>query len=233
MLADLYPDAITRCEEKNKIYKTFVTNFDVHHIDEQFYNCQSGLFQQFACRSTCLPDWSHSDCSQRCSKASIWRISAGSCDSCSPRSSALALRTTSHPFNVALFVYKAINNLAPDYITIYCWSSSNLAPDYVTIYCRSSCTNDRRSTLRSADKAILFEPKTRTEFGKKSFSYAGPHQWNQLPLCVWHAGPHQWNQAPLCDRHMQDRISGINYHCVSDNHHLSTFLIPGLKVFVF
>ena len=72
-------------------------------------------------------------------------------------------------FKVALLVYKAINNLPPDYITIYC---------------RSSSTNDRRSTLRSADKVILIESKTRTEFGKKLFSYAGPHQWNQLPLCV-------------------------------------------------
>ena len=57
-------------------------------------------------------------------------------------------------FKVVLLVYKAINKLAPEYITIYC---------------RSSSTNDRRSTLRSADKAILIEPKTRTEFGKKSF----------------------------------------------------------------
>ena len=72
-------------------------------------------------------------------------------------------------FKVALLVYKAVNNLAPDYITSYCGSSS---------------TDDRRSTLRSADKAIFIEPKTRTEFCKKPFSYAGPHQWNQLPLCV-------------------------------------------------
>ena len=49
-------------------------------------------------------------------------------------------------FKVTLLVYKAINNLAPD---------------YTTIYCRSSSTNDRRSTLQSADKAILIEPKTR------------------------------------------------------------------------
>ena len=41
-------------------------------------------------------------------------------------------------FKVVLLVYKAINNLSPDYITINCRSSSNLAPDYITIYCRSS-----------------------------------------------------------------------------------------------
>ena len=32
---------------------------------------------------------------------------------------------------------------------------------------------------------------------------------------------------------MQDRISGINYHCVSDNHHLSTFFKTRLKTFLF
>ena len=113
-----------------------------------------------------LPDWSYWDCSQRCSKASIWEDHVTS-----------VLRDRLHwlrapqriQFKVAFLVYWAINNLAPDYITIYC---------------RSSSTNDRRSTLRSANKVILIEPKTRTEFGKKSCSYAGPHQWNQLPLCV-------------------------------------------------
>ena len=47
-------------------------------------------------------------------------------------------------FKVALLMYKGINNLAPDYITSYCISSS---------------TNQRRSTLRSADKGNLIEPK--------------------------------------------------------------------------
>ena len=35
-------------------------------------------------------------------------------------------------------------------------------------------------------------------------------------VCPTYAGPHQWNQLPLCVRHMQDRISEINYNCVSD-----------------
>ena len=30
----------------------FVINFDGHHIDDEFYNCLSGLLQQFPCRST-------------------------------------------------------------------------------------------------------------------------------------------------------------------------------------
>ena len=72
-------------------------------------------------------------------------------------------------FKIALLVYKVINNIVPDYITIYC---------------RTSSTNDRRSTLRSADKAILNEPKTRTEFWRKSSSNARPQQFYQLPVSV-------------------------------------------------
>ena len=70
-------------------------------------------------------------------------------------------------FKVALLMYKGINNLAPDYITSYCISSS---------------TNQRRSTLRSAEKGNLIEPKSVSEFGKRSFSFAGPHLWNKLPI---------------------------------------------------
>ena len=70
---------------------------------------------------------------------------------------------------VALLMYKAINNLAPDYITSYCISSS---------------INQRRSTLRSADKGNLIEPKTLTEFGKRSFAFAGPHLWNKLQINI-------------------------------------------------
>ena len=43
-------------------------------------------------------------------------------------------------FKVALLVFKALNNLAPDYIYRYCQSSS---------------TSQRRSTLQSADEGIL------------------------------------------------------------------------------
>ena len=120
-------------------------------------------------------------------------------------------------FKVALLVYKAINNLAPDYITIYC---------------RPSSTNDRRSTVRSADKAILIEPKIELN-SERSRSHM-PDRISAINYhCVsdtcrtasvqsitivfpTHAGPHQCNVLPLCVRHMPDRISAINYHCVSD-----------------
>ena len=70
-------------------------------------------------------------------------------------------------FKVTLLLFKGINNLTPDYITSYCISRS---------------TNQRRSTLRSADKGNLIEPKTATEFGKRSFAFPGPHLWSKLPI---------------------------------------------------
>ena len=72
-------------------------------------------------------------------------------------------------FKVALLMYKGINNLSPDYITSYCISSS---------------INQRRFTLRSADKGNLIEPKTVTEFRKRSLAFAGPHLWNKLPINI-------------------------------------------------
>ena len=72
-------------------------------------------------------------------------------------------------FNVALLVYKAFNNLTPDCIASYCQSSS---------------TNRSRSTLRSADEGVLIAPKTVTEFGKRSFAFAGPQLRNNLPIIV-------------------------------------------------
>ena len=72
-------------------------------------------------------------------------------------------------FKVDLLMYKGINNPASDCITSYCISSS---------------TNQHRSTLRSADKGNLIEPKTVTEFCKRSFAFAGPHLWNKLPINI-------------------------------------------------
>ena len=41
-------------------------------------------------------------------------------------------------------------------------SINDLSPDYITSYCISSSSKQRRSTLRSADKGNLIEPKTVT-----------------------------------------------------------------------
>ena len=68
-------------------------------------------------------------------------------------------------FKVNLFVFKALNGLAPQYI------SDLLSPHIPSRH------------LRSADKALLVPPKTKlvTE-GDRAFAARAPLLWNQLPL---------------------------------------------------
>ena len=72
-------------------------------------------------------------------------------------------------FKIALLVYKALNNMAPIYI------SELLIP-------KPSC---ERWTLRSDDQGLLHIPKTNCKtLGDRSFAYAAPQLWNSLPLNV-------------------------------------------------
>ena len=41
-----------------------------------------------------------------------------------------------------------------------------------------------RSSLRSASTCTYDVPRTRTEFGKRAFSIAGPTTWNELPTQI-------------------------------------------------
>ena len=69
-------------------------------------------------------------------------------------------------FKIAVLVYKALNGLSPQY----------LADDCQLI----TTTGCRR--LRSCNVATCDVPRTRTTQGNWSFSAAGPHLWNILPL---------------------------------------------------
>ena len=70
-------------------------------------------------------------------------------------------------FKVLLLTYKAINNLAPSYL-------SHLLVHY----------NPTRS-LRSAEKYLLEVPKVRLKtYGERAFSVAAPKLWNALPLDI-------------------------------------------------
>ena len=70
-------------------------------------------------------------------------------------------------FKILLIVYKALNGLAPAYI-------SNLL----------SKQNYSRS-LRSSTKELLVVPKSRLKtYGDRSFSVAAPKLWNNLPLDI-------------------------------------------------
>ncbi len=63
-------------------------------------------------------------------------------------------------------VYKALNGLAPEYIT-------DLLQAYVPT-----------RTLRSAGAHLLLEPKTTTRWGAGAFSKAAPVLWNTLPTTI-------------------------------------------------
>jgi hypothetical protein len=70
-------------------------------------------------------------------------------------------------FKILLFVFKALNNLAPTYL------AELLEP----------LTHAR--TLRSSNLNLLKCPKSNTgSFGDRRFSHAGPKLWNRLPVVI-------------------------------------------------
>ena len=70
-------------------------------------------------------------------------------------------------FKILLFVYKALNNLAPQYLT-----------DLLCLYTPSR-------TLRSSDHCLLIVPRSRLKKrGDRAFATAGPKLWNSLPLYI-------------------------------------------------
>ena len=70
-------------------------------------------------------------------------------------------------FKLLLFVFKALNGLAPAYIA-----------DLIQRYTPARA-------LRSADQMLLVVPKTRLKTrGHRAFAAAGPRLWNTLPLPV-------------------------------------------------
>ena len=73
-------------------------------------------------------------------------------------------------FELCLLIHKIRNKQAPSHLS-----------DKVT------ANDDLRSRagLRSASTKKYQIPRTRTKFGERSFSYAGPAAWNTLPHYVY------------------------------------------------
>jgi hypothetical protein len=69
-------------------------------------------------------------------------------------------------FKIAFITYKLLQNNQPSYLS-----------DLVKFYKPSR-------TLRSADSLQLHVPLVKTELGRRSFSFAAPTIWNQLPLSL-------------------------------------------------
>jgi len=71
-------------------------------------------------------------------------------------------------FKTAVPVYKCLHDRAPQYLQIYCEPTSTVAT--------------RR--LRSAHSGRLTVPRTRTNYGDRSFTIQGPRVWNSLPAAL-------------------------------------------------
>ena len=71
-------------------------------------------------------------------------------------------------FKIALLTFKAIHDLAPEYIR-----------DIITIRCNPA------SSIRSVSEILLQHPPSRSlktaTYGRRAFSAAAPTVWNQLP----------------------------------------------------
>jgi hypothetical protein len=68
-------------------------------------------------------------------------------------------------FKLAVLTYKALNGLAPSYLSD----------------CLQSVYHPATYDLRSADSCDLAVPLTRLVFGDRSFKSASPRLWNSLP----------------------------------------------------
>ena len=71
-------------------------------------------------------------------------------------------------YNKAVFTYKALNNLTPQYIT------DLLKP----------ISDAHTRTLRSSVSGALAVPRSRTSLFDRSYSYSAPKLWNSIPISV-------------------------------------------------
>ena len=74
-------------------------------------------------------------------------------------------------FKLCLLIHKIHNKQAPSYLSDKVTTNADLW----------SCAG-----LRSVSTKKYQIPRTRTKFGKRSFSYAGPAAWNTTTLCSWY-----------------------------------------------
>ena len=69
-------------------------------------------------------------------------------------------------FKTAVLVYKCRHGMAPPYLSAYCEPTSS---------------RGGRCHLRSAESGQLTVPRTRTNYGDRSFAVHGPVVWNSHP----------------------------------------------------
>ena len=68
-----------------------------------------------------------------------------------------------------------------------------MAPEYLKELC-ILLTNERRSTMRSADRQDIVRKRTASKFGERAFSIAGPAAWNLLLVHICDRCP-RWTHS--------------------------------------
>ena len=71
-------------------------------------------------------------------------------------------------FKIAVLVYKCLHDMVPQYLQTYCEPTSTVAS----------------WRLRSTHSGRLTVPRTRTNYGDRSFAVQGPRVWNSLPAAL-------------------------------------------------
>ena len=66
-----------------------------------------------------------------------------------------------------------------------CLSMFGTSPDYLSELCWSNAEDTARSRLRSATHRFLHVPRSKTNFGDRTFAFARPASWNRLPATIW------------------------------------------------
>ena len=69
-------------------------------------------------------------------------------------------------YKLCLLAYKALNGMAPGYLTELC---------------RRTADDPVHARTRGAERGDLRVPSTRTNLGDRAFAVAGPKAWNRLP----------------------------------------------------
>jgi len=85
---------------------------------------------------------------------------------------------------------------------------TNRMPQYLSDCIQTVSRSNGRPGLRSSDTAAYVMPRCRTRLGERSFSYAGPTAWNNLPAHL-----HQISDTSLFKRRLKTELFRRAYRC--------------------
>jgi len=93
----------------------------------------------------------------------------------------LSTRDTSSEAAILYTGYPSNHRIKHKLCTLMHQIHTGHAPQYLADSVQLVVESSRRPCLRSADTADYIKRRTRTTFGERCFSHAGPAAWNSLP----------------------------------------------------